>query len=230
LRGNVTSRVAILVALCLAPPVAGTSSSSPIFRIFVYAPVQEGSPLHTLDLQYDEGFIRLTLLNASDKSIAKVAIAGVEAAPPGCGAEPRGRIRVGGSVETLRIPPHGTVVTPGRGYAPRFPAATLIRNAQRLEAASLQIQIMVMEVDFVDGTKWRSQGQLPRALFNSSLADADAGRCPNAGAVTKALSGIERFEFDQRIEKPSGGDSEAGSPPRLFFSCSLEGSKAVCPI
>jgi hypothetical protein len=194
--------------------------------------VQEDSPLRTVGLQYDEdGFIRLTLLNASDKAIAKAAIAGAEVAPPGCGAEPRTRIYVGGSVETLRIPPHGTTVTPGRGYAPNFHAPVLITNAKRLEAASLHVQIVVMEVDFVDGSIWRSPERLPRTPFDSSLADADAGKCPDAAGVAKALRAVEEFKFDRRIEKPSGGGSDGGgSPPRLFFSCSLEGSKAVCPL
>ena len=223
------NRMAALLALCVAPLLIG-ASASPIFRILVYAPVQEGSPLHTVGLQYDEGFIRMALLNASDKPIAKVAIAAVEVAPPGCGAEPRTRIHVGGSVEALDIPPHGTVMTPPRGTAPGIPAAVLIANAKRLKAASLHVQIVVMEVDFEDGTKWKSQKQLPATPFDSSLADADAGKCSDASAVTEALSLTDGVRFDRGVERPSTGDKdEPGSTPRLSFYCSLEGSKAVCP-
>jgi hypothetical protein len=221
------NRLAILVLFCLSPLIAGGASGHPAFPVFVYAPLQQDSPVHIVGLLYGEGgSIRLTLLNGSDKSIAKVAVAAVEVAPPGCGAVPTNRIRVGGSVEALPIPPHGSVVTPGREHFPNFHVPTLITNAKRLEAASLHVQIVVTEVDFVDGTKWMPREELPQAQLDSSLVDADAGKCPDAAAVTKALRAVERFEFDSRIEKPS--DDGASSPPRLSLSCSLEGSKAVC--
>jgi hypothetical protein len=228
---TVTNRVATLAAFCLAPLIIGSSSGAPIFRILIYAPAQKNSPIRTVGLQYDEGgFIRVSLLNASDKPVAKVALAGVEVAAPGCGAEPRTRIYVGGSADALSIPPHETNVTPERGRAPTFHVPIFITNAKRLEAASLHVQIVVMEVDFVDGTKWMSPERLPRTPFDSSLADADAGTCPDAAAVAKALRAVEQFEFDHRVEKPWGGGSDGAScPPRLSFSCSLEGSKAICP-
>ncbi|MFZ1010997.1 MAG: hypothetical protein WAN65_29430 [Candidatus Sulfotelmatobacter sp.] len=223
------NRLAILVLFCLSPLIAGGASGHPAFPIFVYAPLQEDSPLHIVGLQYGEGgSIRFTLINGSDKSISKVAVAAVEVAPPGCGAAPRNRIRVGGSVEALLIPPHGSVVTPGTGHFP-IHVPTLITNAKRLEAASLHVQIVVTEVDFVDGNEWSLPERKPP--FDSSLADADAGKCPDAAAVTKALRAVERFEFDPRIEKSSDGLGDgASTPPRLSFFCSLEGSKAVCPL
>lgn len=228
---TVMNRVVTLALVCLMPFIAAVSSGSPIFPIFVYAPSQQESPLHIVGLRYDDGgFIRLTLSNESDKSIAKVAVAAVEVAPPGCGAEPRTRIYVGGSRETLPIPPHAAVVTPERGNSPGFHLPTFITNAKRLEAASLHVQIVVMEVDFVDGTKWMSPERLPVTPFDSSLADADAGKCPGAPVVSGALRAIERFEFVPNIEKPSSGGSDGpSSPPRLSVSCTLEGTRAVCP-
>jgi len=221
----------MLSAFVLAPLLAGATSESSMFHIFVYAPAQEGSPLRIMSLQYDEGgFIRLTLLNSSDKSIAKAAIAAAEVAPAGCSAEPRTRLHVGGSVEPLPIPPHGTVVASPRGYAPSFQAPVFITNAQRLGSASVHVQIVVIEVDFVDGTSWRSEERLPRTPFDPALAAADAGKCPDAEAVAKALSTVDGFEFNRRIEKPTtGGKEGTSSPPHLFFSCSIEGTKAVCP-
>src|ERR1700722_6197110 len=83
---NLMKRRLSVLALFLAALVAGATSGAPIFRIFVYAPAQDGSPLHTAALQYDEGgFIRLTLVNESDKSIAKVAIAGARSRRPDVG-------------------------------------------------------------------------------------------------------------------------------------------------
>jgi len=220
-----------VLALFLAALVAGATSGAPIFRIFVYAPAQDGSPLHTAALQYDEGgFIRLTLVNESDKSIAKVAIAGAEVTTAGCGAKLRTRLYVGGSVEALPIPPHATVVTPPRGYAPSFHTPVFITNAKRLEAASIHVQIVVMEVDFADGTSWKSEERLPHTPFDSSLAAADAGKCEDAETVGKALSTVEEFGFSPRIDKPTtGGKEGTSSPPHLFFSCSIVGTKAVCP-
>jgi len=225
------NRMATFMVFCLLPLVAGEASSgSAVFRIFVYAPMQESSPLHIVGVQYDEGFIRLSLSNRSDKPIAGVSVVAVEVAPPRCGAEPRRRIRLGGSVEVLHIQPHATVVTPGRGHSPSFPASALITNAQRLEAASLHVQMVVLGVDFVDGTKWRSREQLPQTPFDSSLVESDAGKCADAAAVTRALGSVAGFEFDRGLERPStGGKDEAPTLPRLFFSCNIERAKAVCP-
>jgi hypothetical protein len=228
---NLMKRRLSVLALFLAALVAGATSGAPIFRIFVYAPAQEGSPLRTVSLQYDEGgFIRATLLNVSDKSIAKVAMASAEVAQLGCGAHPKTRLYVGGSVQEMPIPPHATIVTPPRGNAPNFPATAFITNAQLLKAASVHIQIVVMEVDFADGTSWKSEERLPHTPFDSSLAAADTGKCEDAETVEKALSTVEEFEFSPRIDKPTtGGKEGTSSPPHLFFSCSIVGTKAVCP-
>ncbi|MGC1415135.1 MAG: hypothetical protein WA817_07635 [Candidatus Acidiferrum sp.] len=220
-----------VLALLLTPLLVGATTGPPLFHISVYAPAQEGSPLRTLSLQYDEGgFIRATLLNVSDKSIAKVAMASAEVAPLGCGAQPKTRLYVGGSVQELPIPPHGTIVTPPRGNAPNFPATAFITNAKRLEAASIHVQIVILEVDFADGTSWRSEERLPHTPFDSSLADADAGKCEDSEVVTKALSVVDGFEFSPRIDKATtAGKEGTSSPPHLFFSCSIVGTKAVCP-
>ncbi len=229
MRGPVMNRVRALLALCIAPLVVG-ASGSPAFHVSVYAPAQEGSPLRTVALQYDEGgFIRATLLNVSDKSIAKVAMASAEAVPTGCGAESKTRLYVGGS---FKIYPFHLMErsSPPRGNAPSFPATVFITNAQLLKAASVHVQIVVMEVDFVDGTSWRSEERLPRTPFDSSLAAADATRCPDAEGVTKALSVVGEFEFNPGIDKPTtGGKEGTDSPPHLFFVCSIIGTKAVCP-
>jgi hypothetical protein len=220
-------------AFLLASLLVGVSPkavAAPAISIFIYAPVQADSPLHVVGFQYDEGFIKLALLNASDKSIVGVEIIGLEQAPPGCAPEPRRVVDIGASVEPLRIAPHERVVTSGRGDHPGLSAGNLVLEAQHWEAASLQLQVGVWEVDFADGTKWRPQRELPRAPFDPSLVEADAGKCPGGvAATTKALTAVVGVKFDHSVERPSTG-GENGTLPRLVFSCSLEGSKAVCPI
>ena len=157
-------------------------------------------------------------------------MASAEVAQLGCGAHPKTRLYVGGSVQEMPIPPHATIVTPPRGNAPNFPATAFITNAQLLKAASVHIQIVVMEVDFADGTSWKSEERLPHTPFDSSLAAADTGKCEDAETVEKALSTVEEFESSPRIDKPTtGGKEGTSSPPHLFFSCSIVGTKAVCP-
>jgi hypothetical protein len=225
---------AVLLVLCAVPFLVSKTYGgdiSPSFRISVYAPVQSDSPVRIVGLHYERGLIRLALANESERAVASVAIAGIEIAPPGCGSEPRKRVRVGGTPEPLEIPPHGTVLTPGQGYPPSFPAVVLMTNARRLEAAALQFQVVVMGVDFADGTRWRSQERLPRTPFDSSIVEADAGRCPNAAAIVKALSAIDHVEFGQTNERPSDEQDEGTKAlPHLLFQCSLEGVKAVCPV
>lgn len=219
----------LLVSLAIG--LSPNAVAAPVISIFIYAPVQEDSPLHVVGFQYDEGFIKLALLNVSGKSIASVAIIGMAQAPPGCAAEPRRVVGIGGgSVEPLRIAPHERVVTSRGSYA-GLSAGVLVFEARRWEAASLQLQVGVFEVDFEDGTRWRPHRELTRAPFDPSLVDADAGKCPDAAAVWRAWSTADGVKFDHQVEKPSyGDDDESGHLPRLHFSCSLEGSHAVCPI
>jgi hypothetical protein len=109
--------------------------------------------------------------------------------------------------------------------------SVLITNAKRLEAASLHFQVLVVEVDFADGTKWRQHEELTRIPIDSSLVDEDAGKCSDLATVVRSLRAIDGFTLGRGVEKPSyEQDEAAGSPPHLIFGCRIEGSKAVCPM
>lgn len=225
---RVTVFASFLVALFIgAPP---NSAAAPMVSISVNAPVQNDSPVHIVGLRYDEGFIELTLSNASEESVLGIAILGVQGAPPGCAAEPRRFVDSGGSAVSLPIGPHKRVVISRLNNV--IPGASvLVLDARHLAAASLQFQVGVVEVDFANGTKWtRRPRYLYRTPFDSALLNSDAGKCPDAPVVTRRLARIDGVRFDRGVTAPSSqGDGEGGVQPRLFFSCSLEGSKALCP-
>jgi hypothetical protein len=203
------------------------SLDAPVVRVSIFAPIQADSPLRVVGLHYTERYLRLTLLNSSDKPITGVAIVGLEVVPHGCAVGPTRLIDVGGYVKPLRIAPHERVLTPKDN--PLLPAGMLVFDAQRWGAASLHLQVGIVEVDFADGTKWRPHEELPRTPFDSSLVDADAGKCPDVAVVTKALRAVDDVRFGRGIQNPLKGDDDwASTPARLSFSCSLEGSKALC--
>lgn len=223
-------RTFALLSAFLVASVSPGVVAAPKVNIFIYAPVQENAPLRVTGFQYEQGFVKLVLLNTSDNPIAKVAIAGVAIAPLGCAREPGKAVGVGGSLLALRIAPHERMVT-GRGSGPGFDAGLLIFEAQHLGAASLQFQVGVVEVDFADGQRWRPHDELPQAPFDPSLVAADAGKCPDADAVTNALTVLvdPAVRFDANVDKVQYRDEDGEAMPRLAFGCSLEGSKAVCP-
>jgi len=221
-----------VVTFVLALIMAGVSSSAqvaPVINISIYAPIQADSPVHIVGFHYDEGSLELALSNGSDKAVAGIAVVGLEVVPPGCAVEPGKLINVGGSVEAVPIDPHERVVQ-SRDNS-HLPAALLVLEAKRLDAASLEFQVGVVEVDFADGTKWtRRPRYLYRTPFDTSLANADSGICSDAATITKALKIVDGVGFDRGIEKPSYKNDGGSAPPRLLFSCRLENSKAICPL
>jgi len=210
--------------------VSPTAAAAPTLSISIYAPVQNDSLLHIVGFRYDEHGVQFALSNASDKSIIGAAIVGFYLMPPGCPPAP-GKLNLtssGESVYRMRIDPRKRAFTPREDS---FPVWALVGTASKMDVAHLQVQFGVVDVDFADGTKWRPHEELPRTPFDPSLADADAGKCFAAAAVTKALSMIDGVTFDHGVEKPSYGKDEGeGAPPSLLFGCRLEVPKAVCSL
>jgi len=210
---------------------AHAEGPAPVINISLLAPEQKDSPLHILSFEYKVDSLQIVLSNASSKSVVGAAIVGVMAVPPGCvtdATKSSGTGTIGGSIYPLRIGPHETRVTAREGSP--FGPAGLIMFARDFSAGGyLQVQVRVLEVDFADGTRWREDKS--QALFDSSVVEADSGKCPNADRVAKALTYIKQVKFDLNLEreKSADGDSRGGGIPRLSFACTLEGTKAVCP-
>lgn len=158
----------------------------------------------------------------------------------------------------LLIPPHGIGVAAkygmvrmsgpdasGPGY-PHFPLAAFY-SASRSKTSYLQVQFGITGVFFKDRTAWpanldnflrdfdgvRSSVADKKRLsklehpepFDLVLADAEAGKCGDAIAVANALQSVKETIFEP--ETP-GSNKDDGLPPRLQFTCSLEGTKAIC--
>ena len=72
---------------------------------------------------------------------------------------------------------------------------------------------------------------MAKTPFDQSLVDADANKkCPNVAEVLKALPALHRVEYTARVPKRNFEDGFAvGTMPRLFFSCTLEETYAICP-
>jgi hypothetical protein len=203
------------------------AAAAPVLNFSIYAPVQHDSPLHIVGLHYDERGVHIDLSNDSDKVIVGAYIVGINVVPLGCAAGPREGYQVTGlaGFDQLRMGAHERAVASREGSVS---ASQLVSNARHLETAYLQFQVGVVEADFADGTKWRTR-EYPQTPFDPSLADSDAGKCPDATAAIKALSMTDGVQHPGRFEKPSFEDENGTTdPPRLRFSCSLEGSKAFC--
>jgi hypothetical protein len=228
-----------IVPLLLVLLIAATPSNAiaaPRITISIYAPLQKGAPVHIVGLDYGEEKVRIVLTNVSDKAVADVVVVGQMVALPGCAAEPGHVIDIGGTYvdHPLQIAPHGRVVT-SPDNSP-FGPGDLIVDTRQFDYRYAHVQVVVLEVDFADGTKWRwksgrSRDEVYPPVLDEALLDADAGKCPDAAAVAQALGTFGgEMGYDRKMEKPSyTGDEGADVPPHLLFSCRLEGTKAICP-
>lgn len=177
----------------------------------------------------------MVVSNASGKHIVGVAILGVAGVPRGCKVNEHGYLGVGGSVLPLTIRPHESTLTYVNSSP--FNTASLVMAAKHSGAGGfLHVQVGIVEADFADGTKWIWKPNLRReevfgALFDPSLLDADRQMCPDISTMSKALKEFNgRVRYDPRLASPSsaGGDGATGLP-QVLFSCTFDGSEAVCP-
>jgi hypothetical protein len=165
---------------------------------------------------------------------------------------------VGGVGYELRIVPHGEAVasrvgifrldeeppqaasyarltgtTPQGAIYPHYPKTAVFR-ARDAKAGYMQVQFGIIDVFFEDGSTWPAQisdGYHPDP-FDRKLVEAEAGKCTDVATVAKAVQSVEKVVVEKENPATSGkipGKSDdEGAPPHLRFSCSLEGSKAVC--
>lgn len=203
-------------------------ATAPVFAFSFYAPVQKDSPVHILGLRYDHPTIEIDLENASGVPVDGIGIFAVAIAPGGCAAEPRKTIFAADpQVRPVRIGPRG--FGEASGGDSMLHTGALVFFAKDLKVAYWHVQVGIAEVDFSDGTKWRLQTQLRPTLLDASLVAADASKCHDAAGVIEALQSIHVVGADRRVEGPSYGDPDGGTPAPLYFSCRLEGSNGTCP-
>lgn len=137
---------------------------------------------------------------------------------------------------------------PSPGY-PHWPKQA-VEIARWAKAEYMQVQLGITGVLFKDGTAWPAQiaflsgGFDPfnpspdqtaaissishPGPFDAALVEAEAKECAAVGPVASALEPVKQIIFDRESAEASDGDETASATPRLHFTCSLEGSKAVC--
>ena len=231
------SRRTFALFLCLCWGFrASAGAVSPVITISVYAPEQAESPLHILRIKYNVDGLQMLVSNASGKQVVGVAILGVTGVPRGCQVDEHALIGIGGSVLPLTIRPRESALAEGNS-SPSGPAGLVLDAKHSGADGFLHVQVGVVEVDFADGTKWILKPNLRReevfgALFDPSLVDADGRTCPDLARTSKALEEFNgRIRFDSRLaatQSSAGGDSATGLP-QVRFSCTFNGSEAVCP-
>jgi hypothetical protein len=248
--------ISIIILLGLMPAALGQAAGvPPAVHFSVFAPPQEPrppvdaregrAPAHIVSFENDRTEIRYVVSNDSDKPVVGVAIAYFGAAPEKCRTEP-GTWESGANSERhgallVRIAPHGQGVTNGignplsrslRGHTTHDPKLAL-QAAQRLRAAYLQVQVGVFGVWYEDGSTWpahwlRDQPPGHAGPFDASLIEAEAGKCTDVATVASALQSVKEIVFGPETPPAPDPDSDKSAIPHLRFSCSLEGSKAVC--
>ena len=229
-------RIFAFLVVVLAVTASATDASVPVVSFSIYAPAQRNSPVRIVGLRYDKLSLRFALSNDSDQPVVGLRLLAVSVAPPGCPADAKRPFINGYSSagtdhdpQTLIGPHEKRVVIPGEGWL-LLPVDVLVHDARDLAASYLHVQVEVDEVDFADGTKLRLHDEGLHAPFDPSLVQQDAGKCSGDAGITGALRMTDRVGFDRAAEKPSYEESGGIAPPRLFFSCRLEGSEAFCPM
>lgn len=227
-----------VLALFMMPlfgDVTSNSEGGPVLTFAIYAPTQKSPPLHIVGFEYNEDAVKLRLTNDSDKPVIGATIVGFLVVPPACAAaahREKGLGTVRSALRSLYIGPHQTAVTHRNSS---LNPGDLVVSARNLKAGGyLQVQTGVVEVDFADGTAWKALDFMPDTPFDSSLVDADSEvKCSDISRVLKALPAVYRIEFSSRSQHGRSNlatQEKIGSTmPRVIFTCTLEGSKAICP-
>jgi hypothetical protein len=207
--------------------IAGSSlPDPPVISFSFYAPVQNESPVRIVGFENDRHEIRFVLFNTSDKAVAGVDITDQMIPPPGCAVRSDERISsISRGGFPVLIAPHGkAVASENRAHYPKM----LVHRAQDWGAPYLQAQFGITAVLFEDGTTWPTQVDHRSRVdpFDRELVKSDARNCSHAADVA-ALDRIHEVVFSDEIPV-SSRDGAENTPPHLRFSCSLEGSKAIC--
>lgn len=221
-------------------------SAAPALRISVYAPEQMDSPARIVGLAYvglrgqGDGFVQFLILNVSSKPVVGVEINSRAIAPLGCAVGTFDHGGFGSVHYHVNIPPSEQKLVlydePERGVRIGFGPSAFVGMAKHMEAAHLQVQFRIDEVDFADGSKWEVRGRFAAGppAFDSALVTIDSEKCSDAdevAATTQALGMIESRQFTSNGEgkKPhDGGETESSDLPQVHFSCNLDDRVAVC--
>jgi hypothetical protein len=242
----------ILLGLMASP--LGRASEPPVIHFSIFAPPLQPptptdasdrkAPVHIAGFQNDRTAVRFLVSNDSDKPVVGVAISYFEVVPEGCGNEAWPKPGANGNragAFLVRIAPHDRALTNGignpLGHSVTGPnphdAKLTFQAAQRLHAAYVQVQVGVSGVWFEDGSTWPAhwQGENPpghSGPFNTTLIEAEAGKCPDTARTLNALQPIKEVVFGPEAPPTSDFDDSDTTIPHLRFSCSLDGSRAVC--
>jgi hypothetical protein len=142
----------------------------------------------------------------------------------------------------------GTGASPRYSHEPR----KVVDSAKWARAGYMQAQFGITGVLFEDGSSWPSQVAIvlrddfdpfkspsPAASaavtainhpdpFDDSLVEAESGTCTDVATVASALRSVKEVVFGSETPLASDPADDKSAIPHLRFSCSLEGSKAVC--
>jgi hypothetical protein len=142
----------------------------------------------------------------------------------------------------------------GKGASPINPhwPRMFVDTARWANASYMQLQFGVTGVLFEDGTAWPAQiaflstsdfdpekksspaeatamsGVSNPDTFDPMLVKAEAGKCSEVTTVASALQLVKEVVFGPEAPLTPDPDDADSTIPHLRFSCSLDGSRAVC--
>lgn len=210
-------------ATLLQPISVTRSPRSPALQVVVSAAIQEGSPVHIVGILYAPEALRFLLKNNSDKTVESVIITGTIEVPDGCSLDkPDQDYAAGGHLTHLRIELRQQSKTSMR-EAP-FDTSGLVLAAKELRAASLYVQVGVIEVDFLDGTRWRPN---PYLFLRPALSKNNVASCSDLAGTLAALTQIDAVGFGSAVQLRIAEDPKAVAT--VSYECLLEDRKAICP-
>ena len=211
---------------------AQTSQKTPVV-ISIYALHQEDSPVRIAQLRYTNQGIIGTVVNDSEKPVTGVRMVAHAIAPPGCGSavgHPYFLTSMQGLTAPIELPPHGTADTSVATQV--LEQGTLTLNAKGWQASRMQVQYMVAEVVFADGSKWRSKDFSPIRPPEPTLVNLSSEMCTGV-LPPKYEDKSETFKFDASLPPSQRTPDEAvaaGELPHVVFTCYQDNESATCPL
>lgn len=217
-------RLRILIVFLFGLPLIAQELPQLTFEIFPLE--KQTSPLSIDGFRPREGFAKgpsIVLRNLSKHAIRGFRLGYMASAPEACAQAtvPHGCSWSEMGFEKTTVPVGATADSENNLLLP----AALVWNAKDLGSTTVQVRIIVLEVEFEDGTWWR---RLTGKESCSSIADSPtptrASRCdPQLEEVLNQIRGVE-----YKNEPKGRGTPEGGSTEKYLITCDIEGHYARC--
>ena len=107
--------------------------------------------------------------------------------------------------------------------------AHLVWQAKGLASSFIQVQLAVSEVEFSDGTTWKSSHEEGTYISDDDLQKSVPPRCEPWKQMNRALAGVTEVRSQPDVPAVHRPTLSLNRRTGFVFSCRIVGHTAICP-